>query len=509
MKYLFPFCFLIPILSFAQFGVLDNNFDADGIMEWDVGGLSTRGHDVLVQPDGKILACGWASTATSPAMFINRMWPDGSPDNDFGVLGQSVLILNGLVLQCYAMALQDDGKIIVVGGVNNGQIGQIVIRLNANDGFADPTFGTNGYTIIPYTNSSFLYDVAIQSDGKIVAVGLTSESDIDITVVRLNSDGSMDNSFSFDGKVQTDVANSDWAQGIALDPNGKIIIAGSADHGGGNVNSLLIRYNNDGSLDDTFGSNGIAETSLSNTVDEFHNVTIDGEGSIYACGNLQDGDRNMVVAKFHSDGSLDNSFSFDGIVDVDFNNADDRAWDILIQPDSKILVAGSANISGDDFLAMLRLNQNGLSDLTFGNTGTVITPNGTSDEWRAVELQDDLKIVVAGMTSTGLLRTIVARYTSGMNVGIGDVDAYIGSTLIYPNPISDQLTVEYELKSSQKVAIELLDISGKQVALLQPEAETSAGKQIRSFDLPALEAGNYLLQLRTEKGNVGVKLTVN
>lgn len=511
MKKLLALLLIIPTLSFAQFGVLDNNFDADGIVEIDNGGFSSRGHDVVIQPDGKILVCGWATSGNEPYMFVNRMWPDGSPDNDFGVMGQSTLAINGNPVQCYAIALQDDGDIIIVGGAFNIDIGSILIRLKASDGLPDPSFGTNGYIILPDINASPLYDVAIQEDGKIVAAGITTGPQ-SVKVVRLNLDGTYDNTFSFNGLVFTNIGelgDFDWAQGVAIESNGKITIAGSIDHGGGNVNSILIRYNSDGSLDDSFGINGIVEESLSNTVDKFYNLTIDASGSIYACGFVQDGDYNMAVAKFNSNGMLDNSFSFDGAVEFDIDGGEDRAWDILLQPDGKILIAGVGEFQGDDMLAMIRLQLDGTLDNTFGNSGVALTSNGIDDEWHAVALQDDLKIVAAGYTNNGGTKAIVARYTSGMNVGIGDVDAYIGSTLIYPNPISEQLTVEYELKSSQKVAIELLDMSGKRVALLQPETEVLAGEQVKSFNLPQLESGNYLLQLRTEKGNVGVKLTVN
>ena len=512
MKKLLALSLLLPFLSSAQYGVLDGNFDADGKVEIGYADFSTRCHDVLVQPDGKILVSGWSSTANLPGMFINRMWPDGSPDNDFGIFGQAVLHLNGLTLQCYAMALQDDGKIIMVGGVNGDQIGQIVIRLNANDGFADQTFGINGYTIIPYPGTAFLYDVVIQDDGKIVATGISTDNGLDVTVVRLNADGSMDNTFSFDGKVITDAGGLDAAQGIAIDPNGKIVVAGSLDNGGGFVNSLLVRYNSNGDLDNTFGTNGISETSLAPNVDKLHNVSIDGAGNIYGCGTLRDGDYNIMVAKFNGDGSLNNSFSFDGIVEVDVNGDDDEASDILIQPDSKLLVAGSSESNGDDAFTMVRLMPEGLQDITFGNSGIVVTSSGSSDEWQALALQDDLKILAAG-TSTNfqfnLPEAVVARFTSGMNVGIGDLEAYIGSTLTYPNPVLDRsVTVEYELKKSRSISIDLFNAEGKLVENLSPLTQKQIGPHVETLQIPETPAGQYLLRLGSEKEVVTVKLQV-
>ena len=503
----------LPIVAFAQFGVLDSDFDADGKLHFQVTDVSTRGTDVLVQSDGKILVCGYYTGQNMPAFYIRRLFPDGSLDNAFGVNGTAVVILNQVVLEIHAMALQSDGKIVVVGGVNGGMVGQIVMRLNGTDGLLDQTFGNGGYTLIPYSTTSFLFDVAIQSDGKIVAAGITAESDFDITVVRLNTDGSMDNTFSFDGKVVTDVDLADWAQGLVIGSDDKITIAGSTEHPGGNRNGLLVRYNADGTLDNSFGTAGKLEVDYSNFVDEFHNLAIDGAGSYYAVGATNaGGDYNMFVSKITPNGALDNNFSFDGIVEADFAFEDDRAWDVLLQPDGNILVVGSSeNVNGKS-LALLRLTGNGTLDQSFGTGGKVVTDAGTSDEYRAVTLQNDLKILAAGTIidiQFNERNAIVARYTSGMNVGIGEVDAYIGSTLVYPNPITDnQVTIEYELQSDETVSIELFDLSGKMIAQLQPSIRQVAGSHQKTLALPSLSTGNYLLRLNTNSGSVSVQLSI-
>ena len=101
----------------------------------------------------------------------------------------------------------------------------------------------------------------------------------------------------------------------------------------------------------------------------------------------------------------------------------------------------------------------------------------------------------------------MARIISGINIGIGEVDAYIGSTLVYPNPITNnQVTVKYDLKSDEMVSIELFDLSGKMIAQLQPNTRQVAGSYQKTLTLPELSAGNYLLNLNTEKGSVSVKV---
>ncbi|MFM1875933.1 MAG: hypothetical protein RL266_1670, partial [Bacteroidota bacterium] len=470
----------VPVLAFAQFGVRDNDFDADGLLTYRAGTNPTRAFDVLVQNDGKILVCGWHSSPSGSALHLSRLFPDGSFDNSFGVNGTSVLMMFASDLEVYSMALQPDGKIIVVGGVYGAQNGQVVMRYNTTDGFLDTSFGTNGTTIIPYSAPSFLYDVAVQADGKIVACGITTESDIDVTVVRLNSDGTMDNTFSFDGKAVTDINNADWAQGLVIGSDGKITVAGSTEAPGSNTNTLLVRYSSDGTLDNAFGTTGIVENDLSNSVDEFHKLAADGFGNLYAVGAINNGSNNdVLVVKFNADGSLNNSFATNGVSSTDFAANNDRAWDVLIQPDGKILVGGVASDAGGNVMVMIRLTHLGQLDPTFGAGGKVITILGSSDQYRAVTLQADLKIVAAGTiidNQFNQLNAVVGRYTSGMNVGIGEVDAYIGSTLVYPNPITNNLvTVEYELNSDETVSIELFDLSGKLITQLQHNTRQVAG----------------------------------
>lgn len=509
--YAFVLFLFLPIISFAQFGILDSDFDADGIRLIRAANSPTRGFDVEVQPDGKILVCGWASLPSGSAAHVTRLFPDGSLDNSFGFNGQTVLLWNEANLEVYNMALQDDGNIVLVGGIDGAETGQVVIRINGSDGFPDPSFGTDGFVLIPYTIVAYLYDVAIQSDGKIVAAGITAESDLDITVVRLNTDGTLDTDFSFDGKVVTDVNLADWAQGLVVGADGKITVAGSTEHPGGNRNGLLVRYNADGTLDNTFGTNGKVELDVSTTVDEFHNLTTNGSGSIFAVGATSNPGYQFLIAKYTANGTLDNSFSFDGVVQTDFSNDDDRAWDVTVQPDSRILVVGTAT-EGSDKLALARYTPEGLLDNSFGTGGKVLTSNGQNNELRSVALQSDLKIVAVGTIIDAQFNqrnAIVVRYTSGMNVGIGEVDAYIGSTLVYPNPITNsEVTVEYELNSDETVSIELFDLSGKMIAQLQSAAAEKAGSYQKTLVLPRLSSGNYLLNLNTEKGSVSIRATL-
>lgn len=496
-----------PIVSFAQFGVLDNDFDADGILQLQVDDYQTAAKHVLVQGDGKILVCGNASTDLG---FVYRLFPDGSLDNSFGVNGRVVL-----TSRTSRMALLVDGSIIVAGDLTGQQLGAGVIAYRL-DAFGEPdaSFGNGAVTVIEFPNASSatLRDVEIASDGKIVLVGSVNQQDLDIMVARLNPDGTVDQSFSFDGQVITDVSVGDYGQAAVTGNDGKITVAGSYYiENTGDFASLLIRYNSDGTLDQTFGSNGFVQVDISSGLDELYNLTADGAGNLYACGTMVfGGSPDMMVAKFLPSGALDSDFGLGGAVPIDFNTQADRAWDILVQPDSRILVMGESMNNGIFQPAGFRLMPNGTEDNTFGNGGAVITQVGSEGEYYAVTLQSDLKILAAGSSFSNVTKALVARYTSGMNVGIGEVDAYIGSTLVYPNPIANnQVTVEYELNSDETVSIELFDLSGKLIAQLQPNTRQVAGSYQKTLALPELSAGNYLMKLNTQQGSVSVKIILD
>lgn len=507
------FFLLFPFISNAQFGTLDGDFDADGILFIDVDGDSDVGRSITQDANGKILVSGYGIMGNNNFdWFVKRMLPDGSSDNTFGVNGIVTIDVNAGNDQCLDMIHQNDGKILLGGMTSGGTSADFtVVRLESN-GTLDANFGNGGYAIVEISTAyDVIQDIALQPDGKILGVGQTTEGpDVDIAVIRLNPDGSLDNTFSFDGMLITSVNEDDWGQAIQVMSDGKIVVAGSTEHGIGETNTLLVRYNSDGTLDNTFGVNGKVETDISVSVDEFYSLVINGAGKMIASGASWNGSStDVLVVRFNSDGTLDNTFSFDGVVETDFAGGTDRGRDLVIQPDSRILVVGSL-FDGGDKLALVRYHWDGTLDNTFGTNGKVSTQLGTSSFLHNVDLQADGKILTAGFSNNSAYDAVALRYLSGMNVGIGEVDAYIGSTLVYPNPIiNNQVTVEYELKSDDQISIDLFDISGKWMAQLQPNRNESAGAYQKRLNIPSLSAGNYLLKLNTLNGSVSVKVTVN
>lgn len=495
----------LPNVAFAQYGVLDNDFDADGIRSFEIGNLGfTSGHDIAVQQDGKILVLGETELPQPAGLssFVIRLFPDGSTDQSFGING--AVALAGSLRQ---MVIQPDGKIVLVGaGEFNNSDAVAFVRLNGADGSADASFGVGGSFFMPFPQGSSLMDVALQADGKILAAGYTTESDTDVLLVRLSPDGTPDNTFSFDGVVKTDASGIDLGSALVISDDGKITVAGATDN-----NGLLIRYNTDGTLDNTFGTNGIAVQNLGIGSSFFNDIVNGVGGKIYVCGWFNSGsDKDFLAAKFNADGTPDESFASLGYSLNDFNSDNDEAMELVYQPDGRILVVGDAVIMGS-VGAMMRLNADGSFDSSFGNGGFVTTSIGLGNVFEGVALQEDLKILTVGrsITQTFDQEATVARYTSGMNVGIGEVDAYIGSTLVYPNPITDNtVTVEYELTADEVVSIDLFDVSGKRLVTLLPTQKQSAGMRQQTLSLPQITPGNYILGLNTAKGSVSVKIII-
>ncbi len=495
-------------MTYSQPGTLDGDFDADGVLILNATAVLRSAAAVAQQTDGMLLVAGAGEISMNRIAFVARLNPDGSYDQNFGNAG---LTTNGFGAQdivVKAMTLQPDGKILIAGTSVVTEYLYFVSRFET-DGSIDATFGVNGSTQVTVgTGLRILSDMKLQSDGKIVIGGVVQNSDVDIALVRLNADGSLDNSFSFDGKVETNVNGSDELSALAIDSDGKILIAGSTLS---NERSLLVRYNSDGTLDNTFGTNGKMEYDLSPAQEGFDDLFIDGQGRLLLAGladNNSSGNDFLAVRTL-SDGSLDLSFSFDGMVQTDFFGSNDEAAALVLQPDGKLLLTGSSQ-DGNRSIALVRYLGDGTLDTDFGTNGKVTTDVSTSSFAEDVIIQADGKILVGATSYLTDYQGTLVRYISGINIGIGEVDTYIGSTLVFPNPITnDQVTIEYELKSNEMISIELFDLNGKIIALLQPSVRQQAGSYQQTFGLPGLSAGNYLMKLTTEKGAVSVKFMAN
>src|SRR5947207_1170650 len=301
----------------------------------------------------------------------------------------------------------------------------------AVDGDLDPTFGTDGKVLTDFDHSTdTACAVAVQADGKLVVVGTTYRdndfSDEDFAVARYNPDGTLDKTFGVGGKVQTDLPGlAAVASSVVVQPDGKIVVAGGAFPLFTFVGDFkVVRYNSNGALDTSFGDSGIVTTTFPEGSYAF-DVALQADGKIIAAGTVfvdfnpgESSNTDFALARYNPDGTPDATFGNGGHVSTDFFGLEDDAFSLLIQPDGKIVAVGSANdpASFYDFAAVRYLS-NGTIDTTFGVAGKVHTDFGDRnfDRARSSALQPYGRIVAAGFAISqngGVQNFAVAPYTS-------------------------------------------------------------------------------------------------
>lgn len=252
----------------------------------------------------------------------------------------------------------------------------------AAPGDLDPGFDGDGRVVTDFGGYDESRDMAVQADGKIVTVGLSEPPEggaADFALARYNPNGSLDTSFDGDGMVLTDVSGGgeDIADGVAVQPDGKIVVVGrSMDPVSGGNRFTVVRYNANGSLDSSFDGDGIARTDFGAGVQEAYAVAVQANGAIVAVG---ESGANVAVARYNPvDGSLDSSFDGDGKVTTTFAGGSATAYDVALQSDGKVVVTGRAGYNypanASDF-AVARYNPDGSLDTGFDGDGRVTTPS--------------------------------------------------------------------------------------------------------------------------------------
>jgi len=338
------------VLRYTKAGALDTKFGVGGKVLTDFGtGSSDFANGGLVEPNGKIVVVGGSNAADSNTDFaIARYNKNGTLDSSFGN-GGKVLTDFGAGNQfedATAVALAAGGKLIVVGGTSTDFA---VARYNKN-GTLDTSFGTGGLVTTDFGgDTDFAQAVAIQSDGKIVVAGSSNASDPmkrDFAIARYNKNGTLDMKFGNGGKVLTDFGTDSYDVGgaMVLAPNGKIVVGGSSDALDPNFDFALARYNRDGSLDDTFGNGGKVLTPFGmGSDDEMDAIALEPRNKIIAVGSTlaQNPDGDTALARYTGNGSLDPTFGSGGLVITNFGGPSEA--NAIAIAGSKAVVAGNTS----------------------------------------------------------------------------------------------------------------------------------------------------------------------
>jgi len=408
----------IAVVRFRANGTMDMSFGGDGkVIVYNSG--TGAGNSVALQDDGRIVVAGQSQSSdtgfTVNEFAVVRSHTDGELDTSFGGTGmvKTALGTNGSQSYGRSVAVQGDGKIVVAGSyLSGGTLGSYsdiaVVRYNA-DGSLDTSFGGTGKVTTDfggYYDSG--YSLALSgSSGKIVVAGNTvpwGGAGNDVAVVRYNANGTLDTSFGGTGKVKTDLGGTDSGNSVAVQSDGKVVVAGQSGK-----SIAVVRYNANGTLDTSFGGTGKVMTTIGSSNNNGAGVAVQGDGKIVVAGDSSNGSGfDIAVVRYNANGTLDTSLGGTGKVTTDLGG-NDYGKSVKVQGNGKIVVAGYSSIGSGYELAVVRYNANGTLDTSFGGTGWQMPAFGNSRNFgNSVAISgNDGKIVVAGESQYNIA---VVRY---------------------------------------------------------------------------------------------------
>jgi uncharacterized delta-60 repeat protein len=379
---------LLATAALALPGDLDGSFGTGGTVTTDFGAPAAA-HAVTPALEGKIVVVGGAGGDFALARYL----PVGTPDSTLDADGKLTMDFGGQD-EANGVVVQPNGKIVAVGGSD----GDFALARYRGGGKFDPSFGTQGKVTTDFGGADVATAVLRLPDGRFVVVGGTGQ---DFAVARYTFKGDPDMTFGTQGKVITDFGGDDRAEAVALQSDGRIVVAGRSDG-----DFALARYGTSGALDASFDGDALVTTDFSGAQDAALAVAIQPNTEIVVAGTTDvGGSSDFALARYLPDGSLDASsdplesaFGLGGRVTTDFGGTDPEAvYGVAIQGNGRIVATGGA--LGN--VALARYAFDGSLDATFGSGGMLTTDFTGTDVGEAVFLQPNGAIVVAGTTSAG------------------------------------------------------------------------------------------------------------
>ncbi len=328
--------------------------------------------DVAILPDGGIISAGYADSSTlEENIALVRYNADGALNGGFGSAGRVVVDIANHTDVATAVHAYANGKILAAGyAYSSAGISLVSLTRYLADGRLDTSFSAGGRMTEQIGIASVsINDMAVQSDGKILVAGRINNAGIvDSIVLRYNSDGSRDTSFADNGQRIIDLGGIDNTFAIGLTADAHIILAGHS-HIGAVQEVAIVRLDSDGTPDRNFGSNGITTTApFGNTVNIGYDLLIQDNGGILVAGLTRSaGVSDMLLLRYDAQGTLDSAFAENGAARADFLGTHDYATSLVQLPDGDILLAGKAGNWRNDDMALARFNPDGTLDQGYGH----------------------------------------------------------------------------------------------------------------------------------------------
>jgi uncharacterized delta-60 repeat protein len=410
--------FAVP--SVAAPGQLDLSFGAGGTVVTEFPSSFSGARAVAVQADGRVVTAGFAHTNDSilSDFAMTRYDVTGALDGAFGIGGLVRTDFGGRFDEALAVAVQPDGKIVVAGTSSDATGADMAVARYTGDGNLDASFDGDGMAMVEFGDEASARAVALQRDGKIVLAGRVDRAFgpgccvSDFALARLTSAGVLDRSFGGDGRVVTDFLpgadnGQDTAHSVLVRADGRILAAGSGVSGPVSVDFAVARYRANGSLDPTFSDDGRVTSDFVGFFDEIRDLALDRDGRIVAGGQscefpgTSDEVCDFGLARYTSTGTLDVRFGRRGRVRTDLGaDLGEGIRGVVVQSDNRIVAAGQTTGSGGPDVGLARYRPDGRLDRGFGGNGVVITPvSPATDEVGGLALGPASRVVVAGTTA--------------------------------------------------------------------------------------------------------------
>lgn len=488
-------------ISIAQ--ILDNSFGLQGRVR---GNMPGEAEAIAMQADGKIITAGYGMQSSSNHFQLMRFNTDGKQDSTFGINGTvntEVAFSSNIVAiaiqpdgKIIAGGNYQTGDFVNIGHM-------VIARYHAN-GVIDSSFGTNGMVMPEPGYVDRLSDLKLQADGKIVIGGaIASIVNLEPTsflVGRFNSNGSLDVNFGTGGFTATPISFTAEIRSIALLPDGNIIAAGQAGLGDtpdpDYRSFAIVKYNGVGDPNVSFGNNGIVVTDVvAQAADFLHSMVVQSDGKILTAGSTG---VNHYLVRYQPNGNLDSTFGTNGKA---FRTSLPAVLKLALYGNNKIITGcdRTGSSAPPDFM-MNGYLANGAANTSFGTSGTVQTdfptaiPEGSDDYSKCILIAPDGKVLLAG-NAGGIVA--LTRYSMGAPTGIQNASVKNINVRMYPNPVKDRITIQCENQDVASDAnISITNIAGQNVftkRLMLKNGETM-------ITIPNLASGNYILSITTEKG---------
>ncbi len=495
-------------------GDLDPTFGNGGIVTTEIGSSSFRVDiidELAVQPNGKIIAVGSSRESNMNKNYtLVRYNSDGSLDNTFGTNGIVILpndVKNGFIR---TVEVLEDGKILAGGQANNpsatdGITSRLVLFRLLSDGSLDQTFGNGGKVMGDWAGSTVVpMDMKIQRDGKIV---ITCDYTDRMTLVRYNADGTLDLSFAGCGYLVLTMHENNYSSGrnIVIQDDNKIVLAGFYEQYYeeylSTINKWVVaRVNENGTMDETFGTDGYLTMNIGSGPDFCNTVAIQSDGKIVIGGHTWVSNDPFiyafVITRLHADGTLDTSFGTDGKFIGAYLPTDQNYIDkIVIAPESNNIYASfyvgvyDGQVALEEYydMGVLCLTADGQLNENFGDNGySCIKINDKKNEAMDLVMQPDGKVVLAGeaYTPTGTPFAL-ARFITGEEISSNiESDNFDSNFGIYPNPANEKINISYE---GSDFSVQVFEAgSGRLVMTKENE---------KLIDVSELSNGTYIIKL--------------